>query len=208
MDGDADRLMVVDEQGAVVDGDCLMALGAEDLIGSGDLPDNTVVATIMSNLALDHTVARLGGKVVRTTVGDRYVVEEMRRCGFGFGGEQSGHLVYLNHATTGDGILAALRLLAAMQRAGKPLSELRQLFAPFPQALVNINVAEKRPLATLTQTTDLIGSIKKKLGGDGRVLVRYSGTESKARVLVEGPAHDLVRSCAEQIAKQMQEELS
>lgn len=203
LDGDADRLIVVDEKGQVVDGDAVMAICARDLLAKDRLPHRTVVSTVMSNLGLDRSLAQVGARMVRTQVGDRYVVEEMRRHGYGFGGEQSGHLVFLDHASTGDGSLAGLMLLEVMVRSQKPLSELAQVFERFPQRLVNIPVTEKVPLAELPQVTGLISRIEKELGDDGRVLVRYSGTEKKARVMVEGPDVAGTQSYAEEIAHEI-----
>lgn len=201
LDGDADRLIVVDDQGEVVDGDTLLAIGAHDMLGDGTLAHKTVVSTVMSNLALDRKIESLGGKVVRTKVGDRYVVEEMRKHGYTFGGEQSGHLVYLNHSTTGDGMLAALKLLSKVKREGAPLSEIRKILVPYPQVLVNVDVKSKRPVEELPTVTKLIADVERELGQDGRVMVRFSGTESKARVLLEGPNKALIQARADQIAQ-------
>lgn len=207
LDGDADRLIVVDDKGQVVDGDTLLALGAWDLLRQGKLRNNTVVATVMSNLALDRKIEELGGKVVRTKVGDRYVVEEMLKNDYCFGGEQSGHMVYLDHCTTGDGLLAALKLLTLLRTEKAPLSELRTLLVPYPQALINIAVKEKRPIDELPMVSNLIATIEKSLGNQGRVMVRYSGTESKARILVEGPGESLVQGYAQDIAKALGQSL-
>ncbi|MBI5508110.1 MAG: phosphoglucosamine mutase [Deltaproteobacteria bacterium] len=200
LDGDADRLVVVDDQGEVVDGDLLLALGAEQLLTAGALKHKTLVATVMSNLALDKRVRALGGKVVRTQVGDRYVVEAMRKGDHNFGGEQSGHLIYLDHATTGDGMLAALKLLAVLQKSGVKLSELKRSLILFPQALVNVAIRQKKPLEELPAVQTLIRRIESRLGADGRILVRFSGTEAKARVLVEGPDKKTVNKMASEIA--------
>jgi len=207
LDGDADRLIVVDDEGEVVDGDCLLAMGAADMLRQGTLAHKTVVATVMSTLALDKKMRELGGKVVRTQVGDRYVVEEMRAHGYCFGGEQSGHLIYLDHATTGDGMLAALKLLAVMRRAGVPLSELRRMLVPYPQALVNVHVKHKRPLAEVPEAQKVIHEVERALGEDGRVMVRFSGTEPKARVLVEGPDKARVSAWAKRIAETIERAL-
>jgi phosphoglucosamine mutase len=187
LDGDADRLIVADEKGRIVDGDATMAIVARDLIRRKALAKNTVVATVMSNVGLERSLAGVGGKVVRTQVGDRYVVEQMRRGGYNFGGEQSGHLIFLDHATTGDGMCAALNLLAAMRREEEPLSELARCFEPVPRVLLNVAVKEKKPLNKLPAVGKAIAEVEKALKGKGRVLVRYSGTESKVRILVEGP---------------------
>jgi phosphoglucosamine mutase len=203
LDGDADRLIVVDETGEVVDGDILMAIGAEAMMQEGSLRNGTLVATVMSNLALDKKMESLGGRIVRTRVGDRYVVEAMREGGYAFGGEQSGHLVYLDHATTGDGMLAALKLLAVMRREGASLSELRSSLSLFPQALENVRVADKKPLEALPSVQSAIARFEEELGKDGRILVRFSGTEPKARVLVEGPDEKRVASMASEIAAEI-----
>ncbi len=201
LDGDADRLVLCDEHGVVVDGDAVMALCATRMLAEGRLAKNTLVATVMSNLGLERAIKGAGGQVVRTQVGDRYVVEEMRRSGYNLGGEQSGHLVFLDHATTGDGIVAALRVLAVMVREGRPLSELARVMTRTPQVLVNVKVDRKRPLDELTDVLGLIRTVEGELGDDGRVLVRYSGTEAKARVMIEGPDEARIRSQAESIAE-------
>ena len=142
--------------------------------------------------------------MVRTAVGDRYVVEEMRGGGYNVGGEQSGHLIFLDYMTTGDGVVGALRLLAAMVREGKPISELARVMMRYPQVLVNVKVKEKRPIETLETVNTLIRQAEAKLGDEGRVLVRYSGTEAKARVMVEGPAEDVIKPLAEEIGAELQ----
>ncbi|MFT3836002.1 MAG: phosphoglucosamine mutase [Myxococcaceae bacterium] len=187
LDGDADRLIVVDEKGAVVDGDAIMAICAGELMRSKALAKKTLVATVMSNVGLERAVSKWGVEVVRTKVGDRYVVEEMRKNGYSLGGEQSGHLIFLDHATTGDGTLAALQLLAVMCRQGKPISELASIFEPVPQTLLNVEVKQRKELAELPDVQKAIEKVEGKLGKEGRVLVRFSGTEAKARVLIEGP---------------------
>ncbi|MBL8933341.1 MAG: phosphoglucosamine mutase [Archangium sp.] len=199
LDGDADRLIVVDEKGKVVDGDAIMAICTQEMVARNALKKKTLVTTVMSNVGLERAVSQWGVKVVRTNVGDRYVVEEMRRHGYVFGGEQSGHLVFLDHATTGDGTLAALQVLALMVRSQRPVSELTTIFAPVPQVLVNVMVKEKRELANLPDVMKTIGQVEKKLGKEGRVLVRYSGTEPKARVLVEGTDAKRIKQYAEEI---------
>ncbi|MEO1174222.1 MAG: phosphoglucosamine mutase, partial [Myxococcota bacterium] len=207
LDGDADRVIVVDDRGKVVDGDVLLAIGGEELLRTESLPQETVVATVMSNLALDHHMQRLGGQVVRTQVGDRYVVSAMREKGCVFGGEQSGHIVYLDHSTTGDGMLAALKLLGVLRRNGAKLSELREKIRLYPQSLVNVKVREKKPLEDLPDVQSAIGAVEKELGDSGRVFVRFSGTEAKARVLVEGPERAAVERYAESIAAEIRRSL-
>jgi len=204
LDGDADRLIVVDEKGSVVDGDAIMAICTGELHARRELRKKVLVSTVMSNLGLENAVARWGVKVVRTRVGDRYVVEEMRKGGYSLGGEQSGHLVFLDHATTGDGTLAALQLLAVICRQGKPLSELTEIFEPVPQTLLNVVVKQKRELGELPEVMKAIKAAETRLGKNGRVLVRFSGTEPKARVLIEGP--DAGRN--DQYAKEIGEALT
>jgi len=204
LDGDADRLIVVDENGQVVDGDAIMAICTGELHARRELKKKALVATVMSNLGLENAVARWGVRVVRTKVGDRYVVEEMRRGGYSLGGEQSGHLVFLDHATTGDGTLAALQLLAVICRQGKPLSELTRIFEPVPQTLLNVIVKQRRELGELPEVMKTIKAAETKLGKNGRVLVRFSGTEPKARVLIEGP--DAARN--DQYAKEIGDALT
>jgi phosphoglucosamine mutase len=207
LDGDADRVILADETGRVVDGDAIMAILGRDLLARKALAKKTVVATVMSNLGLEQALASVGGRVVRTGVGDRYVVEEMRRHGYNFGGEQSGHLIFLDHVTTGDGVAAALNVLAVMKREGRSLSDLARCFVSYPQALVNVVVKEKRPLAELPVVGKAIAAAEKALGAKGRVLVRFSGTENKARVLVEGPDAARIRAMAEGIAGSLRDAL-
>jgi phosphoglucosamine mutase len=205
LDGDADRLVMCDSSGKVVDGDAVMALCATRMIQRGELAKNTLVTTVMSNLGLEHALRRFGGSLVRTQVGDRYVVEEMRANGFNLGGEQSGHLVFLDHMTTGDGIVAALRVLEVMVREDKPLAELARVMERTPQVLVSVKVAEKKPLEQLVEVRKMISSVEAELGEDGRVLVRYSGTEAKARVMIEGPDESMIRGHADEIAAKLVE---
>lgn len=207
LDGDADRLIVVDEKGVVVDGDAIMAICTGELVARKELAKKTLVSTVMSNIGLERAVSQWGVKVVRTKVGDRYVVEEMRKHGYNFGGEQSGHLVFLGHATTGDGTLAALQVLAVMCRSGKPMSELTKIFEPVPQVLLNVMVKEKRELSKLPTVLKTIAGVEKKLGKEGRVLVRYSGTEAKVRVLVEGIDAKKIRAWAEEIGESLKKAL-
>jgi phosphoglucosamine mutase len=208
LDGDADRVIVADETGQVVAGDAIMAIVARDLLRRGLLQQETMVATVMSNVGLERAMGELGGAVVRTQVGDRYVVEEMRRGGFNFGGEQSGHLIFLDHVTTGDGVCAALNLLAVMKRSGQRLSRLAACFEPSPQVQINVAVREKLPLETLDSVQAAIAGVEKALCGKGRVLVRFSGTENKARVLVEGPDDAVIRAHAERIAAALRHALA
>jgi phosphoglucosamine mutase len=202
LDGDADRVIVVDEKGQIVDGDCVLAMCAAAMAADDTLRKKTVVATVMSNLGLERAMTRAGGKLVRTQVGDRYVVEAMRAGGYNLGGEQSGHLVFLDHASTGDGILGGLQVLALMLRTGLPLSELAQrAMERVPQVLENVTLPARRPLETMLRLADLTAKIVKTLGDDGRVLVRWSGTEPKLRIMLEGPREDRIRAWAKELAE-------
>ncbi len=200
LDGDADRVIVADEKGRILDGDQIMAICALDLMERGALPGNLLVATVMSNMALEVFMKEHGGRLLRTPVGDRYVVEAMRAQGAVFGGEQSGHLIFLNHSTTGDGTLAALQLMKIMVRKGKPLSELATLLSPFPQKLVNVPVARKTPFSETPAIEAAVKDAEATLSGRGRVLLRYSGTESLARVMVEAEDATLVESLCDSLA--------
>ncbi len=203
LDGDADRVIFADERGRIVNGDAIMALCARRLLSRGELRKNTLVATVMSNLGLERAMADMGGQLLRTAVGDRYVVEAMRQHDLNLGGEQSGHLVFLDHMTTGDGIIAALQVLAILLEENKPLSELASLMKQYPQVLLSVNVARRLPLAELATVQSLISRIESDLGSDGRVLVRYSGTEPKARVMIEGPESSLINRYAQEIASEL-----
>ncbi|HSD65569.1 MAG TPA: phosphoglucosamine mutase [Vicinamibacteria bacterium] len=201
LDGDADRVIVIDEKGRIVDGDVVLALCAARMKRDGELRRDTVVGTVMSNLGLERALETRGVAFLRTPVGDRYVVEAMRRGGFNLGGEQSGHLIFLDHASTGDGLIGALQVLAIVIRTGKPLSELAQAaMERVPQVLESVTLPARRPLEEMAALQALVAETRATLGRDGRVLVRWSGTEPKLRVMVEGPdegrigaiAHDLV----------------
>lgn len=198
-DGDADRVLLCDETGSVLDGDELMAIGAIDLLDRGELAGQTLVATVMSNAGLDAALAAHGGRVVRAGVGDRYVMEEMRRGDFNFGGEQSGHLIYRDLNTTGDGIVAAVQLLRVMVRTGQPLSALRRVLTKYPQAQRNLRVTHKPPVESLPGVLSAIQGAETALAGDGRILVRYSGTEPLVRILVEGADAEQIESLADTI---------
>ena len=200
LDGDGDRLMLVDESGEVVDGDEVLAMVGAEMLRHGTLKHATVVATVMSNVGLEVALRERGARLVRVQVGDRYVVEEMRRHGYNFGGEQSGHVVLLDHSTTGDGLIAALAVLRLMVERGRPLSELKRVMAKFPQALINVPVQRRRDLAAIAPVQQTIERIAGTLGERGRVLVRYSGTEPLVRVMVEGEQPAQVRAYAEELA--------
>jgi phosphoglucosamine mutase len=207
-DGDADRLTVIDDKGNVVDGDHVMAICARKMLKDGKLKSNTLVATIMSNMGLDIAVGEVGGKVLRTKVGDRYVVEEMRKGDYTLGGEQSGHLVFRDCSTTGDGILAALRLIEVMVDSGKTISELKSCMRALPQILRNIQVKEKTPLEDLPKLTQHLQKVERELGNRGRVVFRYSGTENFARIMIEGENFDRIEILASELAHTAQTEIS
>lgn len=207
LDGDADRCIIVDEKGYVLDGDIILALCAADLKKRGLLAHDTVVATVMSNLGLEKFLSARGVKVERAQVGDRYVLEMMTRGGYVLGGEQSGHTIFINHSTTGDGILTALMVLAIMCREQKPLSELRKDFVKFPQKLINIPVSSKPPFESIDSIHSVIKKKEEQLKQNGRVLVRYSGTENKARVMVECEHEDQCKQHAMDIAEVIEREL-
>ena len=207
LDGDADRAVMIDENGDTLDGDELLALFSEDLRVRGELRGGKIVATVMSNLGLEEALESAGLDLERTQVGDRYVVEAMRANGCNLGGEQSGHIVFLDHNTTGDGLITALQTLAIMRRTGASLSELNAKFVRYPQKLVNVSVTEKRPIEELPELQALLKRIEVELGDHGRVLIRYSGTESKARVMVEGPNEPKVAEYARDLAATLQREI-
>ncbi len=200
LDGDADRVIFADEFGHEVDGDHIMAICATDMLKQKKLRKNTLVATVMSNMGLDIAVKKAGGKVVKTAVGDRYVVEEMRRGGYNLGGEQSGHMIFLDHNTTGDGVLSALQVLAIMCRSGRTLSELAEIMIPLPQVLVNVRVSEKRDIMTVPEIARLVKGIEEKLQDQGRILIRYSGTEPLLRIMLEGQDKYQIAGWAKDIA--------
>ena len=203
LDGDADRCLLVDERGEILDGDVLMALCARDLVDRKLLKGGGLVATVMSNLGLEKVVEELGIDLIRTQVGDRYVVEAMRAGGYNLGGEQSGHVIFLDETTTGDGLMSALQVLGLMARTGQRLSELASTFERFPQVMINVTVDERRPIDSLPTMQQAIRDVESALAGRGRVLIRYSGTEPKARVMVEGDDEAQVNEFARQLADEL-----
>jgi phosphoglucosamine mutase len=207
LDGDADRVIVCDEFGNEVDGDHIMAICATDMLKRKILKQDTLVATVMSNMGLDIAIRKAGGKIVKTAVGDRYVVEEMRNSGYNLGGEQSGHMIFLDHNTTGDGVLSALQLLAVMRRENKPLSELAKVMTPLPQVLVNTRVREKTDIMSIEPVAKAIRNVEAKLGNEGRVLIRYSGTEPLLRVMLEGQDKCEITAWANEIADLVNEHI-
>jgi phosphoglucosamine mutase len=206
-DGDADRVMIISRSGKLIDGDHMLLIAARRLQATGHLPNPVVVATVMSNLGLERALAKDGIAMVRTAVGDKYVLEEMVKRDAPVGGEQSGHVIFREWATTGDGLLTALRVLETVQATGQPLDELTADFKIYPQLLVNVKVKEKRPLDQLTDVRSEIAKCEAAFRGAGRVLVRFSGTEPLARVMVEGDDTDQVKIWAHRIADVLKVEL-
>ncbi|MEO5657437.1 MAG: phosphoglucosamine mutase [Nitrospiria bacterium] len=199
-DGDADRVIFCDEHGKIVHGDQILALCALELERNGRLAGHTVVATVMSNLGLEITLRQAGISMLRTAVGDRYVLERMLKDGFVFGGEQSGHIIFLDYNTTGDGLITALQVLAIMEKTGKRLSELSTCMTVLPQVLVNVRVADRRNLETIPAYAAALSDMERRLGPQGRILVRYSGTEPLVRVMVEGEDFSVISGVAEELA--------
>jgi phosphoglucosamine mutase len=208
LDGDADRVVMVDDKGHIVNGDHLLAICAMHLKSRNALPKDTVVATQMSNFGLDKLMNEHGIKVVRTDVGDKYVVEEMRRNGYVLGGEQSGHIIFLDYSTTGDGTIAALNVLAVMKRTGLKLSQLNEKMQDVPQILINTRVRRREELDKIPGLVKLIKDIEEQLRGEGRIFVRFSGTEPVIRILVEGPDRAQIARFAEETATLLERELS
>ena len=207
LDGDGDRCILVDEKGAVLDGDHVMAISALAMKREGTLRKDTVVATIMSNSGFEEALTNAGCHVVRTDVGDRCVVEEMLKNGYNFGGEQSGHIVFLDHTTTGDGIITALQVLKVMVRERKKLSELSKVMHTYPQVLKNVKVREKKDLSGLVFVQKKLKAVEERLKGRGRVFIRYSGTEPLARITIEGKKADEIKQMADELAEALQKEI-
>ncbi len=207
LDGDADRVIMCDENGEIVDGDAIVAVCAMHLHAKGSLAKDTVVGTKMSNMGLEVALAAHGIKLLRADVGDRYVMDVMRAEGLNLGGETSGHIIFLHHTTSGDGTLAALRVLSVMMQQGRPLSEVRRVFTAFPQVTLNVRVREKRPIEKLERVSAEVEKARRELGDKGRLLVRYSGTEKIARVMVEGENEARVTELARSIADAFEQEI-
>ncbi|MDP3090741.1 MAG: phosphoglucosamine mutase [Nitrospira sp.] len=201
LDGDADRAIFVCEQGTIVDGDHVMAALGLDLHQNGLLAKQTLVGTVMSNFGLELCMAKAGVTLLRTPVGDRYLLERMLAEGYNFGGEQSGHFIFLDHNTTGDGLISALQMISLMKRTGKPLSELAQAMSAVPQILLNIKVKQKPKLESVPEIDRAIRESERRLNGSGRVLVRYSGTEPLLRIMVEGERDSVIKEVAEDLSR-------
>lgn len=207
-DGDGDRLIAVDETGDVLTGDQILAVCANMMKKEGKLANNLVVRTVMSNIGLSIALEKLGIDSIMSKVGDRYVLEEMLNRGATIGGEDSGHLIFLNNHTTGDGIITALQVLTAMKREEKPLSELAKIMMVFPQVLINVDVKTRPELSTVPEIVQAIKGVEEILGNQGRVLVRYSGTQNLCRVMVEGPTHEETEKHCRRIAEAVEKKLS
>jgi phosphoglucosamine mutase len=207
-DGDADRVLLCDEKGNMIDGDDIMAIAALDMLAQNTLAGKTLVATVMSNAGLEPAIINAGGKIVRTAVGDKNVIDEMLKHGFRFGGEQSGHLIFRDFGTTGDGLVAALQILRIMKAKGQPLSKLAKCWTRFPQLVTNVKVREKKPFEQLDGVTKLVADAEKELkSAGGRVLLRYSGTEPKARLLLEGRDAKVLEKWSKQICGAIQKQI-
>ncbi len=207
-DGDADRALLCDEKGTLVDGDDILAIAGLELLAQGALAEKTLVATVMSNAGLEQAIASAGGRIVRTAVGDRHVMDEMLRHGYNFGGEQSGHMIFRDFSTTGDGLVAALQILRIMRSKDQPLSRLAQCWTRFPHLVTNIVVREKRPFADLDRVNQLVADAETELKGQGgRVFLRYSGTEPKARLLLEGSDPAALQKWSHKISEAIREQV-
>jgi phosphoglucosamine mutase len=206
-DGDADRALFVSASGAIIDGDAVLFMAASALKRAGKLTADVVVATVMSNLGLEKALEAHGISMIRTPVGDKYVLEEMLRRGAVLGGEQSGHIIFSEYATTGDGLLTALRVLELLRDSGEPLDRLASEIKTFPQKLINVRVKHKRPLAELENVQAEIQAAEREFGGAGRVVVRFSGTEPLARVMIEAESHESVEKWTGRIADAIRAEL-
>lgn len=206
-DGDGDRLIVSDEKGNILDGDYLMAILGRLMLSKNVLPRKTLVATHMSNTGLDIAMNKVGGRVIRTEVGDKSVVNKMLAEGLSFGGEQSGHIVFLNYSTTADGLITSFQIMKAMLQTQKPLSMLAKCMEKLPQVLINVKVKEKKPLSEIPALNDAVSKFNSRLNNRGRILIRYSGTEPLARIMVEGEDQYLIDKMANSIAEIIQESI-
>jgi phosphoglucosamine mutase len=207
LDGDADRIVFIDDRGNLVDGDHIMAICATDMIQENRLRQNTLVTTIMSNMGLEQALKDFNGRVVKTPVGDRYVVNEMRRSGYNVGGEKSGHMIFLDHNTTGDGIITALQVLAIMGKKGKSLADLATIMTPYPQVVFNVRVKEKRELSEIAEIHRTIQNIEQELGSGGRIVARYSGTEPVVRIMLEGEKEDQIQRLGGDLSEMIKKHL-
>lgn len=208
LDGDADRIVMVDDKGQIINGDKIIAICAVHMKKKGELKNNTIVVTQMTNFGLEKKMTELGIKTIKTNVGDKYVVEEMRKNNYNLGGEQSGHIIFLDHSTTGDGTVAALNVLSVMRQTGRKLSDLAAIFEEMPQVLINCRVRNRKPLDQIKGYKELIAAKEKEINGDGRLFIRFSGTEPLIRILAEGSSKEKISAIAEEIATFLEKELS
>jgi phosphoglucosamine mutase len=207
-DGDADRVLLCDETGTLIDGDDIMAIAGLDMLANGILGEKTLVSTVMSNAGLEVAINKSGGRVIRTAVGDKNVIDEMLRNGFNLGGEQSGHMIFRDYGTTGDGLVAALQILRIMKAKDEPLSKLAKCWARFPQLVTNVRVREKKPFEQLNGLTKLVSDAERELKGQGgRLLLRYSGTEPKVRLLLEGRDNEILQKWSSAICGVIQKQI-
>jgi phosphoglucosamine mutase len=207
-DGDADRVLLCDENGRMIDGDDIMAITAISMLAAETLREKTLVATVMSNAGLEPAIAKAGGRIIRTPVGDKHVIDEMLKGGFNFGGEQSGHIIFSDYASTGDGLVAALQVLREMKLRQKPLSELARCWTRFPQLVTNVRVREKKPFEEMDGLLDLVAKAEAAVQPEGgRVLLRYSGTEPKARLLIEGPTQSVLDEWSARICQAIKQQV-
>jgi phosphoglucosamine mutase len=207
-DGDADRVLLCDETGALIDGDDILAVAGLDMLAQGTLAGKTLVSTVMSNVGLDAVITEAGGRVVRTAVGDKNVIDEMLRNGLNLGGEQSGHLIFRDYSSTGDGLVSALQILRIMKERDKPLSQLARCWSRFPQLVTNVRVREKIPFEDLEDLARLVAEAETALKAQGgRLLLRYSGTEPKARLLLEGRDAAVLEAWSKKIGDVIQAEI-
>ena len=207
-DGDADRVLLCDENGVLADGDDIMAIAATDMLARGTLASKTLVATVMSNAGLETAIKKAGGNILRTSVGDKNVIDELLKNGFNFGGEQSGHLIFRDFSTTGDGLVAALQVLRIMRESNRPLSELAKCWTRFPQLVTNVKVREKIPFEKLDGVLMMVATAETELkSGGGRVLLRYSGTEPKARLLLEGRDENQLKALSQKICSAIRKQI-
>jgi phosphoglucosamine mutase len=207
-DGDADRVLLCDETGTLIDGDDIMAIAALDMLKQGTLAQQTLVTTVMSNAGLDAVIHAAGGKTLRTAVGDKNVIDEMLRGGFNLGGEQSGHMIFRDHSTTGDGLVSALQILSAMKTAGQPLSQLAKCWTRYPQLVTNVKVREKIPFEQLADVLQFVSQAEAEVKpAGGRVLLRYSGTEPKVRLLIEGRDQSILEKWSAKICGSLKQQI-
>ena len=207
-DGDADRVLLCDEQGNLIDGDDIMAIAALGMLAENTLADKTLVSTVMSNAGLEAAITAAGGRMIRTAVGDKNVIDEMLRHGYNFGGEQSGHLIFRDYASTGDGLVAALQILRIMKAQDAPLSRLAKCWTRYPQLVTNVKVRDKKPVDQLAGVAALVAEAEQVLAAEGgRLLLRYSGTEPKIRLLVEGRSHATLKIWSDKICAALQQQI-